>query len=100
MGVNLLKEDKLNDKRIEFIMFGTKQQLNKTTQTQITIGNGTVICADAVRNLVVWFDTELKHTIHINKLTSSLHLQLINIARIHYHLDHKTMKAIIQTLIY
>ena len=96
MRVNLLK---LNDDKTEFIMFGTKQQLNKTTPTQITIGNDIIRCAEAVKNLGVWFDTELKHTIHINKLTSSLHLQFRNIARIHHHLDHRTIKAIIQILI-
>ena len=47
----------------------------------------------------MWFDTELKHTIHVNKLTSSLHLQPRNISRICHHLDYKTTKVIIQALI-
>ena len=44
-------------------------------------------------------DAELKHTIHINKLTSSSFNTLHNISRVRCHLDQEIIKILVQVLI-
>ena len=47
----------------------------------------------------MFLDAELKHTIHINKLTSSSFNTLRNISRVRCHLDQETTKILVQALI-
>ena len=67
MQVNFLK---LNESKTEFIIFGTRQQLNKVGTINIKIGEDTKQNVTSVRNLGLLFDEELKHSTHVNKLTS------------------------------
>ena len=52
-----------------------------------------------MKNLGIFLDVELKHTIHINKLTSSSFTTLHTISRVRCHLDQETTKIIVQALI-
>ena len=47
----------------------------------------------------MFLDAELKHTIHINKLTSSSFNTLCNISQVRCHLDQETTKILVQALI-
>ena len=98
MSANMLK---LNDKKTKFIMFGTNHQLKKTqsTSTSIAIGNTNVSAVNHVCNLGFLMDNTLKNQCHINKLTSTIFNQLMNIRRIHSKLDQETTKYIIQSLV-
>ena len=78
MQVNFLK---LNESKTEFIIFGTRQQLNKVGTVNMRIGD------DVIQNLGIHFDEELKHSSHVNKLTSISFNMIHNIARIHHLLD-------------
>ena len=66
MQVNFLK---LNESKTEFIIFGTRQELNKVGTVNIRIGDDVIQNVPFVRNLGLHFDEELKHSSHINKLT-------------------------------
>ena len=46
----------------------------------------------------MFLDAELKHTIHINKLTSSSFNTLHNISQVQCHLDQDTAKILVQAL--
>ena len=52
-----------------------------------------------MKNLGIFLDAELKHTIHINKLTSSSFNTFCNISRVRCHLDQETNKILVQALI-
>ena len=90
---------KLNDDKMEFVIFGTRQQLKKVINVQVCIGNTEVIPVEPVMNLGFFMDKLLKNTNHVNKLTSSLEYQLNNIKRIMDKLDLESAKIIIQTLV-
>ena len=96
MQVNFLK---LNESKIEFIIFGTRQQLNKVGTINIRIGDDVIQNVPSVRNLGLHFDEELKHSSHVNKLTSISFNMIHNIARIHHQLDIETTKTLVQALV-
>ena len=91
MQVNFLK---LNEYKTEFILFGTKQQLNKVGTVNIRIGEDVIQNVASVRNLGLHFDEELKHSFHVNKLTSISFNMIHNISRICHLLDIETTKNI------
>ena len=96
MTINMFK---LNDDKIEFIIFRTHQQLKKMDRITTGIGNKNIIPIEHVRNLGFFMDKVLKNTIHINKLSSSLWFQLKNIQNIRGKLDFQAAKTVVQALI-
>ena len=84
MQTNFLK---LNENKTEFIILGLSQQLKKVGNITIKIGEDTIPNVPAVKNLGMFLDDELKHTIHINKLTSSSFKTLHNISQVRCHLE-------------
>ena len=96
MQVNFLK---LNESKTEFIIFGTRQKLNKVRTINIRIGNDVIQNVPSVRNLGLYFDEELKHPTHVNKLTSVSFNLIHNIARIHHQIDIETTKTLVQALV-
>ena len=67
MMQNLLK---LNSNKMEFILFGTRQQLSKVDDISHQISSDTVKSVDHVRNLGYVMDSLLKNGPHVNKFTS------------------------------
>ena len=53
----------------------------------------------SVRNLGLHFDEELKHSSHVNKLTSISFNMIHNIARICHQLNIETIKTLVQALV-
>ena len=84
---------------LKFIIFGTRQQLNKVGTITIKIGDEVIQNVTSVRSLGLHFDEELKHSSHINKLTSVSFNMIHNIARIHHQLDIETTKTLVQALV-
>ena len=85
--------------KTEFIILGLLKQLKKVGNINIRIGEDIISNVSAVKNLGIFLDAELKHSIHINKLTSSSFNTLRNISRIRCHLGQETTKILVQALI-
>ena len=96
MQTNFLK---LNKTKTEFIILGLSKQLKKVGNITIMIGEDIFPNVPAMKNLGIFLDAELKHTIHINKLTSSSFNTLHNISRVRCNLDQETTKILAQALI-
>ena len=96
MQTNFLK---LNENKTKFIILGLSQQLKKVGNITIRIGEDIIPYVPAVKNLGMFLDAELKHTTHINKLTSSSFNTLHNIAHVQCHLDQETTKILVQALV-
>ena len=90
MKVNSLK---LNDAKTGFLVLGTQQQLNKITDINIRIGIDITELTEFMRNLGAYFNSKLKGTSHINKLSSTIYRSIKGIARIR-HLDVNTTKIL------
>ena len=96
MTHNLLK---LNKDKTEFIIFGTRQQLEKVNMIAIQTGTGTITATDMVCNLGYFMDKHLKNSQHINKIASTAYLQLKGILRIRPSLNIKMAQVIVQALV-
>ena len=76
---NLLK---LNDSKTEFLVAGTKCNLYLTGEINIKVGEDTIERSESVQNMGVFWDSELKNTIHFYKLASALYLTIKNISKV------------------
>jgi len=61
----------LNDAKTEFLIIGTRAQLNKVTIDNLQVGEVKVSAFYSVRNLGVWFDANMNMTTHINSICQS-----------------------------
>ena len=96
MRTNLLK---LNDKKTEFLIIGTKQQLNKVKTTSISVGQDDIPCSATARNLGYYYDQHMKNSAHINKLVSNLNVTLRRISKIRNNIDYETTKILVQAMV-
>ena len=52
----------LNEAKTEFLLIGTKQQLAKVNISHVKVGNANIAPHSPVKNLGVWFDSNLSNT--------------------------------------
>ena len=57
----------LNDKKIEFTVIGTRQQLAEVDIDFLCVGHTAILPSSKVRNLGFWFDNQLKMVTQINQ---------------------------------
>ena len=75
---------------MEFILFGTWQQLSKVDDISLHISSDTIKPTDHARNLGFIMDSLLKNGSCVNKITSSCYYKLHDITRIRPSLDTKS----------
>ena len=91
---------KLNAGKTEFLLIGTKKQLEKVTIAQVKVGSSSVKPSmGPVKNLGAWFDANLNMLQHINKICSSSFYHLHNIRRIRKYLSCQTTKLLVHAFI-
>ena len=83
-------QDKLqrNDAKTEFLIIGTRAQLNKVTINDLQAHEVKVSAVYSVRNLGAWFDANMNMTTHINRICQSIFYHLRNIRRIRKYYRH------------
>ena len=87
---------KLNDGKTEFIIIGTRAQLDKINITKLSIDQVKVSAVSSVRNLGTWFDNHLTMTTAINMTCQSGLYHFHNIRRIKRFLEDR--KSIVQAI--
>ena len=90
---------KLNDDKTEFLIIGTRAQLNKIKITELRIGQVMVSSVSNARNLGSWFDNILSMKTAINKTFQSVIYHLHNIRRIKRFLCFEDRKTIVQAMV-
>ena len=93
-----LSRDKLfmNDKKTEFLVIWTRQQLKKVSIDCLTIGAEKILVAEKlVKNLGVWLDSKLSMDAHITKTCAAAFYYLYNIRRIRLYLSKETTESLI-----
>ena len=96
MRTNLLK---LNNDKTEFLLEGTKQQLNKSTNINLKISCDEIKTVSSIRNLGFHQDAKMKNPAHINKLHGQLYPTVQRIAKARQSLTKDVTKIIIQSLV-
>ena len=85
-----------------FLIIGTRQQLEKTSIESIIIGDTVIKPLESVRNLGSWFDAHMRMNVHIGKICSKASRGLYNITQIRKFLtvqSSKTMPLYLRTMI-
>ena len=91
---------KLNDGNTEFMIIGTRAQLDKVNVSEIVVGHTKVPAVTTVRNLGAWLDANLTMSAHINNKTcQSVIYHLHNIGRIRKYLSYDDRKSIVQAVV-
>ena len=76
---------KLNDEKMEVVLFGTRQQLEKLRKDstfEIKIGSEVIKPTPSARNLGFHMEAQLKSQKHITKVCGTAYYSLKNIARV------------------
>ena len=89
----------LNDAKTEFLIIGTRAQLNKVTISDLQVGEVKFSAVYSVRNLGIWFDANINMTTHINSIFQAIYYHLHNIQRIRKYLSYDNRKSIVQAII-
>ena len=90
---------KINDKKTEFLILGSKQQLEKVNTHGIYVGNEQVAPVRHVRNLGALFDENLTMDKHIAKVCGSGYSHLHNIRAVRKYLTHEAVCSIVHAFI-
>lgn len=90
---------KLNDGKTEFLIIGTKQQLEKVNVDHLTVGTEKISPTTSVRNLGSWFDECFNMSLHISKACSSSYYYLHNIRQIRKYLTPVTTETLIHAFV-
>ena len=90
---------KLNDEKIEFLLFGSPQQLSKVSILCITIGDSQITASSQARNLGVIFDSTMTLKPHISNVVRVLPFHIRNISRIRKYLNQIAVEQIIHAFV-
>ena len=89
----------VNDSKTEFLIVGSKQQLERVSIPSIQVGEDQIAPVTSVRNLGVIFDSNLKMDMHITKACQKAYFHLHNIRRIRKFLSQDAMCTIIHAFV-
>ena len=90
---------KLNPEKTEFMVIGTRQQLEKVNIDCLQVGDRRIMPSSVAKNLGSWFDSKLNMSQHINKTCSSAFFHLYNIRRIRKYLTRQDAECLVHALI-
>ena len=90
---------KLNDDKTEFMITGTRVQLDKVNVCEIVVGQAKVPAVTIVRNLGTWLDTNLIMSAHINETCQAAIYLLYHIKSISRYFSYDDRKSIVQAVI-
>ena len=89
----------INDDKTEFLLVGTRQQLEKLYSCSIIVGNNRISPSPCVKNLGSWFDSNLSMTDHINKACNAAFYHLHNLRRIKKYLSRDSLITLVHAFI-
>jgi len=87
MKSNLLM---LNDSKTEVVLLGTKQQLSKLSNLEISVGNANIKPCTKVRNLGVIFDNNMTMEDHVNNICKTSYFYIRLLGKLRKFLDKET----------
>ena len=90
---------KQNLAKCEFLVFGSKAQLNKIDVESISFSGHTINLSQTCRNLGVIFDSNLTMSSQISNICKSVRYQLRNIGFIRKYLSRSATEKIVHALI-
>ena len=90
---------KLNLDKAEFLILGTRQQLEKVISSHLVVGESRIGPSTKVNSLGSWFDFNLDMLSHVNNICSSSFYYIYNMRRIRKYLSQQTALSLIHAFI-
>ena len=90
---------KLNDKKTEFVIFGTSTGLKKVATTTIRVGQEAITACDKVRNIGAMFDSEMKMDTQVSSMCKSAWFHLYKIEKIRFYLSDDQKKSVVHAYV-
>jgi len=90
---------RLNDKKVEFMIIGTRKQLAKVNIDGLSVGESIIAPVTSVRNLGSWFDQNLSMIPHINKICKAASFHIYNIRRIRKYLNNDATQTLVHSIV-
>ena len=88
-----------NDDKTEFLVIGTRQQLNKLKSSTLNVGEHSTDPSLSVRNLGAIFDSSLCMDNHINQICKASFFHIHNIRRISKYLSAECAKTLVHAFV-
>ena len=95
----LIDKLKINDDKTEFMIIGTKQQLEKISPQNLTIGKASVNTVTTAKNLGTWLDNHLTLKENINKTCRTAYLHIHNIRHIRKYLTKDVTEKLVHAFV-
>ena len=95
----LMDRLKLNPDKTEFLILGTRQQLEKVITSHLVVGESRISPSTKVKNWGSWFDSNLDMLNHVNNICISSFYHIYNRRRIRKYLFHQTAISLIHAFI-
>ena len=96
----VLNKLKMNDAKTEFIIIGSRQQLEKVNISSIKVGDVSVKAVDDVRDLGAYLDKTLSMEKHIDSKVGAAYRQLFSLRRIRKYLTREATETLVHSLIF
>jgi len=96
MANNFLK---LNDDKTDFIIMGSKHNLQKVSTTHIKLGNSQIRPNESVKNIGVVLDNQMKMDKQISKTCQAAWFHLFQISKIKKYLTADQLKCVVHAFI-
>jgi hypothetical protein len=90
----------MNDDKTEFLIIGTRQQLEKVNLNCISIGTVDISPSNSpIKSSALWLDRNLSMDTHITRTCSTAFYYLYNIRRIRPYLSRRTTEILVHAFI-
>ena len=89
----------LSDDKTEFLVIGTRQQLNKLSPSVLHVGDHTIDPSVNVRNLGSIFDNSISMDSHINQVCKTAFYHIHSIRRISIYLSQESLKTLVHAFV-
>ena len=90
---------KINDDKTEFLVIGSKHQLQKIDNCSVRVGTIDIKPVSEVRNLGAWFDSHFSMSTHISKSCSAAFFWLRNIKKISQFLPRDKLEMVLHAFV-
>ena len=91
---------KMNDSKTEFMIVGSRQQLDKLCVDSIKVGDSVVTAVDNVRDLGAYLDKNMSMGAHIDAKCKAAFKQLYNLRRIRKYLTREATETLVHSFIF
>ena len=91
---------KINAAKTQLIALGTRETTRRLPPISITFSGSTITCASSVKNLGVWFDSDMSFVTHTNEVVRRCTGSLCGLSHSRHSLPKSVLITLIQGLVF